>query len=129
MILFALPPHTTETVPAWNHASLRSWRWAAVADRWSVGAEEQMQRGEAGLWYPALRYVYVGAARTPPDKSGYYHDYYDGCHRTLWLGPFFLSWSLGWRCDICMPPEKKDTSGTIAGFVEALLGAAMEVQS
>lgn len=122
MILFALPPHTVETLPAWNGAPLRSWRWAIVADRWSVGAEEQYRRGEADDWAQALNYVYVGASRTRPEKSGLYHGYYDGPHHALWFGPLFVNWSPE-RCDVCVP---EDTSGAVAAFIEAVFLAAME---
>ncbi len=120
MILFALPPHTVETLPAWNGAPLRSWRWAVVADRWSVGVEEQIHTGE---WRSShsLRYAYLGAAATHP-ASGFYHGYYDGPHHALWIGPLFVNWSPRW-CEVCMP---EDTSGAVAAFVEAVLGAAME---
>lgn len=125
MILFALPPHTVETVPAWNTAPLRAWRWALTADRWSVGAEEQVRFGETDEWGPAIRYVGLGVSRTQPEKSGFYHGYYDGPHHALWVGPFFVSWSLGW-CDVCMPDPEKDTSGAVAAFIEAVLVAAVD---
>ena len=124
MILFALPPHTVETVPAWDGAPLRSWRWAVVADRWSVVLQEQVLFAD---WSDANRYL--GAYLCPVPARwhfGFHHVYYDGPHHILWLGFFHLAWMRDAHCPTC-EGQREDTSGAVAAFVEAVLGAAMEV--
>ena len=125
MILFALPPHTVETVPAWNGAPLRSWRWTIEAGLLYVGITDQVRFGEHREWGSAVRYAWIGLSRRNW-HVGFHHTYYDGPHHALWIGPFYLNWAPHW-CDVCMPPEEEDTSGAVADFVEAVLVAAMGV--
>lgn len=124
MILFALPPHTVETVPAWNGAPLRSWRWAVCADRGSFGVEEQMRA--TGEWHGVGRYACVGFSSTRP-KSGFYQgDHEHRIHSCLWLGPFYLNWSLDWWTEVFAPAED-DQGSAVASFIGAVLLAAMGV--
>lgn len=125
MILFASRPHTVETEPAWEGASLRAWRWAIETDRWSVGLTEQVRFGAADTWGAANHYIFAGVStRSDVPAAGFYHVYYDGPHHTLWLWRLYMTWSWGW-CTTCMPDPEEDTSGTVEEFVEELLSAAM----
>lgn len=100
MILYAFPPHTVETAPAWPGAPLRAWRWALVASRWSLEVEEQMRRG-SDAWGPANRYLGVYLAARP--RFGFLHAYYNGPHHSLWLGWINVSWMRNKRCPVCEP--------------------------
>ncbi len=123
MILHAFPPHTVETVPAWNGAPLRSWRWAIDVGSCYAALVEQVRFGERD-WRSshALRHYYLGLARSNW-HVGMNHAYYDGPLHALWIGPLYLNWSPE-RCDVCMP---EDTSGAVASFIGSVLLAAMGV--
>lgn len=126
MILWAFKPHTTETVPAWNTAPLRSWRWAIEAEVLFVGLSEQVRFGERADWSGAVRYFWAGVSRRVSSwHVGMHHDYYDGPHHALWIGPIYLNWSLGW-CDVCMPPgDDEEDAFDLGSMLGDMFTAAM----
>jgi hypothetical protein len=126
VIVWTGNPHTVETAPAWEGAELRAWRWTIEVNPWSLRLQEQVQHGDAP-WRPShsLGYYMAGVSTKPEAwHVAMHHDYYDGPHHALWIGPLWLNWSGDW-CDVCMPPDEEDTSGAVESFTEQLLTAAM----
>lgn len=126
MILWSSKP-TTKTPSDWEPREGRLWDWQITAARWHLRATRRfLDRGGAD-WRHGYNYYTAGVSPKPERwHVGMHHDYYDGPHHVVWVGPFWIAWAPEEWCDTCMPPGDDDTSGAVAAFVEAVLGAAME---
>lgn len=95
-------PHDIEVTPAWEGASLRSWRWALEVHFTSIELFEEYSRDGGITWSLANRYYTL--CITKRWAMGEYHLYYDGPHCSFSLGFLHYNWSGEW-CTECMPNE------------------------
>lgn len=56
-------------------------------------------------------------------RFGFFHNYHDGPHHSLWLGCINIGWMRDAVCPVC--EDAADYDGSIAGWVERILTAAM----
>jgi hypothetical protein len=98
MILFRFAPKPNPRIENW--AAL-AHRWTIRVDWFSIGIDLEYFSARGDGWRTCYTdYAHVGIAGRW--HWGRTHDYYDGPHDALWLGPLYVSWSLGW-CEGCMP--------------------------
>ena len=65
------------------------WRWEVEVTRQCVALQKCIHT-EDGDWYPIGHYYSVGIQRLP--IFGYYSGYYDGDHKAIHLGWFYITW-------------------------------------
>lgn len=120
----------TEAEVTFEHMGRRSWRWVLLAERDSIGLQQQYTcEAHGGEWGSGNHYVFFGVSTRPENwHFGMHHTYCDGPHHALWLGPLWLNWTPSEWCTTCMPDDPVDYGGIVTWFVEelfrALLGAA-----
>jgi hypothetical protein len=123
VILWTSAIKDQETETAWPGADLRAWRWALIVEPRGIVIEDQVRFGD-GEWGAANKYI--GAWLSKSWRFGFFHNYHDGPHHSLWLGCVNIGWMRDAVCPVCEPaPYWHHPDNSIAGWVERILTAAM----
>lgn len=71
-------------------AKVLQYQWVLNLEKWSINLDYRISFSNSND-YCIGRYIGVGISKF--SHFGYYTTWNDGKHNSIWLGPFYLSWS------------------------------------